>query len=312
MAALATTTSTELEHAGSLPTGQLVAAWLETLRSPNTRAAYSSDLDRWLAHLAEHDTDPVAGDPRALRALANRWRLNMEAEGLAPATQARRLAAVSSWYRWTHSEGFTGTNPTQDVTRPVVDDDSPTLGLDRAELGRLLEQARAMGPTDYALMLLLSVVGLRASEACSLQATDLGTEHGHRVVKVTGKGGRRVTLKLSTPVAEACTEALAGRRTGPVLTDNEGRALSRHKVTYRVRKAARLAELTDDTGRPKRITAHSLRHTCATLARLSGADLSAVQDQLRHRDPRTTRRYDRQAGRLENAASDSLSVYLGL
>ena len=60
----------------------------------------------------------------------------------------------------------------------------------------------------------------------------------------------------------------------------------------------------------EQLTPHSLRHTAITLALDAGAALRDVQDFAGHRDPRTTRRYDRARDTLDRNAAYTLTAYL--
>ena len=53
-------------------------------------------------------------------------------------TAARRLSTLASFYRYCHQEGLIDINPALSVRRPKLDCESPTLGLDRNELGAFL------------------------------------------------------------------------------------------------------------------------------------------------------------------------------
>jgi integrase len=73
------------------------------------------------------------------------------------------------------------------------------------------------------------------------------------------------------------------------------------------RTIVRLANAAGITG----VSPHSLRHTYATLALDAGATLREVQDDLGHRDPRTTRRYDRARERLDRSGAYKVASALG-
>jgi integrase/recombinase XerD len=94
--------------------------------------------------------------------------------------------------------------------------------------------------------------------------------------------------------------------TGPLLTTATGRRLDQSALCKLVRRLARTA------GIPSwhQLTPHSLRHTAITLALDAGAALRDVQDFAGHRDPRTTRRYDRARDTLDRNAAYTLTAYL--
>ena len=77
-----------------------------------------------------------------------------------------------------------------------------------------------------------------------------------------------------------------------------GKPLAPSSVNYIVKERVRMA------GIRRRISAHSWRHTCTTAALAAGAELHQVQRHLRHKDVRTTLRYDRDRDARRNPTSD--------
>lgn len=289
--------------APALNLDELAQAWLRAYSSAHTVAAYGRDLRAWLDYCATAHERPI--DPlQARRAVGDDYARRLEAEGLKPATVARKLAAVSSFYAYAVAEGLLLANPLAHVRRPRVSDESPTLGLDKAELAAFLEAAREAGPRDYALAGLLGLLGLRVSSACSITAESLGVERGHRVVTVSAKGGKRLTRALPPALAAAIDELATEYPEGPLMRANDGTELDRHDAARIVARLARAA------GIGKRISPHSLRHSAATNALDAGVPLHAVADSLGHADARTTQRYDRARRALERDPSYALAAYV--
>lgn len=303
------TTSTDLATA-ELQLEQLAGRWLASLPTDATRAAYRGDYLAWLDFLdyVAHRVEVLEAD----RGTVDAWRLDMATtpnphtgRPLSPATIGRRLSAIRSFYAYAEYLDLITRNPAEKVKAPRVSSDSPTLGLDKADALAFLDAARAADPLTYALAVTLLGLGLRVSEALSLDVTDLQTERGHMVVRVVGKGGHLGTVAVPPYVAEALAVITAGRSSGPVfLDDDTGEVLDRHAAAYRVRKTARAAGLAGN------ITPHSLRHTAATLALDAGASLRKVQAFLRHADPKTTMRYDRARQALDGHAAYALAGHL--
>jgi integrase/recombinase XerD len=172
---------------------------------------------------------------------------------------------------------------------PTCHPSPPTLGLTHLQFEAMLTAARESGnPNDFALVAMLGLLGLRIFEATGADITDLGEEHGHRVLKVHGKGDRIVLVPLPPAVGRALDRAAAGRTEGPLLRNNRRVRMDRHAATLRLRHLA-------DTGgvRIARMHPHMLRHTFVTTMLDAGVDLRDVQIAARHADPRTTMRYDR-------------------
>jgi len=95
------------------------------------------------------------------------------------------------------NEDVIARNPVAVVRRPKVGSDTQSTGLDRDELAALIREARNDGPRTNALVLLLAMNGLRISEALGADASDLDTERGHRVLRITRKGGKKSTIPLA-------------------------------------------------------------------------------------------------------------------
>lgn len=278
----------------------LALGWLLGYTNPLTRAAYSTDLRQWANWCGRAGVGLLEATRAHLEAFA---RLS-ESEGLAPATVARRLAAIAGFYAYATEEGAMDRNPAVHLRRPRVPTDSPRLGLDRNEARAFLDAAIATSARDAALAHLLTLNALRVSEACSASIADLDTTRGHRTLKVTRKRGRREAVPLAPPTFTAVSEAIGDRTAGPLLLDGAGARLDRHDAARIVARLAKVA------GIAKKLSPHSLRHTAVTLALDAGVPLRDVQDLAGHADPRTTRRYDRARGSLDRHGTYALAGFL--
>ncbi|MET8262731.1 tyrosine-type recombinase/integrase [Micromonospora arida] len=300
----------------ALPSGpvEVTEAWLRNRRlSEHTRDAYRRDVTGWLRWCAGHDLDPLRATFLHVNEYARALESSVDARSgrtLTPATVARRLSALSSWYDFLVKLGAVPANPVSGADRPRVDrDHSATVGLTPEEVDALLSAADAdTGATavrNRAALALLADLGLRVGELISLDLTDLGTERGHRSVRFVGKGGKQRRRALTPGTGHAVDAYLAQRAattgvpvpqlTGPLLVTASGARLDRHSVFRMVRRLARAA------GIPAwaKLSPHSLRHAFATTARSEGVPLEDVQDAMGHADPRTTRRYDRDRHNLD-------------
>lgn len=149
----------------------------------------------------------------------------------------------------------------------------------------------AAGRRDYAILLLLARLGLRAGEIAALTLDDIDWEAGH--LRVHGKGGRECQLPLPVDVGEAISAYLQQGR-----PRSSGRCLFLHAkapirglnnhgaVSLIVRHAFDRAEIDSP-----RKGAHQFRHALATQMLRQGASLSEIGELLRHRSPETTRIY---------------------
>ncbi|MGB7818881.1 MAG: tyrosine-type recombinase/integrase [Ornithinibacter sp.] len=96
---------------------------------------------------------------------------------------------------------------------------------------------------DFALVPMLGLLGLRIFEACGANIEDLGEEHGHRVLKVRGKGGKVVLTPLPPAVSRAIERAVAERGSGPILRTRRATRMDRHCATRRLHRLAETARV---------------------------------------------------------------------
>ncbi|WP_045745465.1 tyrosine-type recombinase/integrase [Actinoplanes rectilineatus] len=287
---------------------EFTEAWLANRRlSEHTRAAYRRDVHGWVSWCTEQNLDPL----RATFLDVNAYARALEARPMAAATVARKMSGVSSWYDFLVKLQAVPANPVSGADRPYVSrDHSATLGLTPGEVGDILAAAdRQHGPTalrDRAVITFLADLGLRVSEACGLDATDVGWERGHRTLRFVGKGGRARRRALTPGASTALDAYLSERGThpGPLFATATGGRLDRHAVFRLVRKLAAEAGIPG----ADRLSPHSLRHAFATAARDVGIPLEDVQDAMGHADPRTTRRYDRDRHNLDRDPSYSIAA----
>lgn len=272
--------------------------------SGETRAAYRRDLAKWFAFCADLRVDPLGASRAHVDAYA---RQQAEVEGRSPATVARRLSALSGFYRYALGEDAILRNPVAGVRRPKVGTDTVSTGLDSAELSALVAAARHDSPRAHCLVLLLGLNGLRISEALGADVSDLGTERGHRVVYITRKGGRRATVPLAPRTAAVVDGYVGDRSAGPLFVTATGVRWQRSEAWRTLRRLAKIAV----PAKAASIHPHDLRHAFVTLSLDGGASLRDVQDAAGHADPRTTRRYDRARHNLDRHPTYALAGVIG-
>src|SRR6266542_2426430 len=171
--------------------------------------------------------------------------------------------------------------------------------------GPAYRRPRVRQPERFVLVAMLGLLGLRIFEATSADIADLGEEHGHRVLRVCGKGGKVVLVPLPPAVGRAIDRATDHRDCGPVLLNSHGTRMDRHAATRRLRRLAETARI-----RTGRTHPHMLRHTFVTTMLDAGVDLRDVQIAARHADPRTTMRYDRARKNLDRHPNYILAAYM--
>ena len=216
------------------------------------------------------------------------------------------MSIVAGFYRTAVIDGLLEHSPADHVRRPTVPAESPTLGLTHLQLEALLTAARhSPNQYDFALVCLLGLLGLRIFEATGLNVTDLGEEHGHRVLRVAGKGGKTILTPLPPAVSRALDHAIGDRNAGPILLNSRGARMDRHAATRRLHSLAAASRM-----RMPPLHPHMLRRTYVTTMLDAGVDLRDVQIAARHADPRTTMRYDRARNHLDRHPNYILAAYM--
>ena len=279
-----------------------VAAYLARFTG-SSRDHTRSDLRCYLAWCAARGLDPLTATRPHLE-LYIRWM--QEIRQFKPSTVSRRFSVTAGFYRTCVIDGLLEHSPAEHVRRPWVPPESPTLGFTHLQFEALLTAAReSASPCDFALVAMLGLLGLRIFEATGADIADLGEEHGHRVLRVCGKGTKIVLVPLPPAVGRAIDRAIGGRTGGPILLNSRGARMDRHAATRRLRRLAATAGVPIARPHP-----HMLRHTFVTTMLDAGVDLRDVQIAARHADPRTTMRYDRARKNLDRHPNYILAAYM--
>ena len=279
-----------------------VAGYLARFKAAS-RTHAESDLRAYLTWCADHRLDPLTASRPQIE-LYIRWM--QEVRRFKPSTVSRRMSIVAGFYRTAVIDGLLEHSPAEHVRRPTVPAESPTLGLTHLQLEALLTAARhSPNRYDFALVCLLGLLGLRIFEATGTNIGDLGEEHGHRVLRVVGKGGKTVLIPLPPAVSRALDQRhrRPHHRTDPA--QHPRARMDRHAATRRLRALAAATGM-----RMPPLHPHMLRHTYVTTMLDAGVDLRDVQIAARHADPRTTMRYDRARNHLDRHPNYILAAYM--
>jgi site-specific recombinase XerD len=286
--------------------------WLASQKSARTRRAYRLDVAHFMA---------VFGitTPEQLRLIDHRavmaWeRILREQDEVAPATVRRRLAALSSLFKHLVRHGAAARNPVVDVQRPAINRaEGSTAAFSKAQARRLLDAPPAetvAGLRDRAILAVGLQAGLRRAEIAALTVGDLHQNRGFDALRVIRKGGRREALAINPQAAQRIRAYLeraghGGDHEGPLFRPLRGNAVAHdptaHLVPNTVDRVVR--KYAAVIGLARGYSAHSMRATFITTALENGAQLEDVQKAAGHRDPSTTKLYDRRGYNPEKAAS---------
>lgn len=277
------------------PDGRLIRLFLDAMRAErgaaaNTVSAYARDL----ALYADHVSARGRGLTTAGRAEVESWLADAAAEGLAPATRARRLSAARQLHRFLYQDGWRADDPAARIAGPKAARALPKT-LSVAEAEAMIGRAEEAGPRAACLMELLYATGMRVSELVSLPAA--AARGDPRMLLVRGKGGKERMVPLSAPAREALARWLTARdaaekdgrsKASPFLFPSRGAKghLTRAGFFEIVKGLAAAAGID-----PARVSPHTLRHAFASHLLANGADLRVIQQLLGHADISTTEIY---------------------
>ena len=257
-----------------------------------TRRAYAIDARQFSDWATARELEPRDVSTRELR----RYAAALSERGKAPASVARKLAALRALFRVQVELGVRVDNPAELIGAPKKPQRLPRV-LKAGEIAALLDRIPASTPLelrDRAMFELAYASGLRAEELVSLDV--VGVEFDSEVVRVEGKGGRTRLV----PTGEHALRALQSYldRGRPALADDGQPALFLSKSGHRLNTSdvrRRLAVWARHAGVPPLagVHPHALRHSFATHLLEGGADLRAIQELLGHANISTTQVYTR-------------------
>lgn len=254
---------------------------MERAMSPNTAAAYCSDLEIFFKN-AGKEAETVSQDD-----IIDYFRGIKVSER----SQSRILSAFRSFFGWMQLEGIREDNPAENVDAPKIGRYIPVV-LSVEEVEAILASVQLDSPfgiRDRAILEVLYGCGLRVSEASGLRIQDLYLDEGF--ITVIGKGDKQRLVPIGERAVDAVNNYLNVRPMPQpefndfVFLNRFGKSLSRVSIFTMIKRQAVMA------GVDKEISPHTFRHSFATHLIENGADLRVVQEMLGHESILTTEIY---------------------
>lgn len=282
----------------------LCAKWIAYLDAkPKTVATYSRAIRQFLLYLTERYID----QPTRETVLEYREHLR---QTLKPTTVQCYITTIKLFFQWTEQEGLYP-NIAQHIKGAKLDMEHKKDYLTPNQAQQLLQsidRSSLLGKRDYAIISLMLTSGLRTIEVSRANTGDLRTVADCLALFIQGKGRDEKSeyVKIAWPVEQAIREYLKERSsTGQLRTDeplfcstanrNAGERLTTRSLSRLVKNRLVAAGLSSD-----RLTAHSLRHTTATLNLLNGGTIEETKQLLRHTNINTTLIYSHALERAKN------------
>ena len=263
--------------------------------SPNTLAAYRSDLSQLIEYLnANHFNGNGDGWECVNEDMMSQYLLHLHALEYSDTTRARKVASSKSLFGFLLDEGIVSRDPTENISSPRIGRSLPdTLSIEEVDdlLASASRQESPDSMRDRAMFELIYACGLRVTELVSLDLEDLDLEQGS--VRCLGKGGKERLIPVHADAISVLRRYIDETRPALVRNSSEralflnrrGQRLSRQGFWLILKGQAKRA------GIDKKITPHTLRHSFATHLLQGGAPLRHVQELLGHSSITTTQVY---------------------
>lgn len=224
------------------------------------------------------------------------------------------LMALKQFFKWTAQEGIYP-NIAEHIKGAKLDKGFKKDYLTTKQTGKLLstvDTTTLKGKRDYAILALMLCTGLRTIEVARANLEDLRTVADFTALYIQGKGHTERTdyVKVPAQVEDAIRAYLNARGKAddkaPLFTSiahrNTGERMTTRSISRLVKDNLIEADLNSS-----RLTAHSLRHTAATIALLNGATPQETQQLLRHANINTTLIYSHALERAQNNSEDKIA-----
>ena len=264
----------------------------------NTVVAYRNDLKQVCVYLKRQQ---IENWPQVTHEHIAGYLLEMQdGQAYRPATIARKLAALKTFFRYLQNTGIITSDPIEKLDTPRIQRELPHV-LTQEQIANLFRQVGVETPPgkrDFAMLHMLYATGMRVSELISLNLSDFDAERATIVCPGrNGRSKRERVLPLYTVAVEATKRYLETARTRlmarhpgeqALFLNHHGERLTRQGFWLIIKGYARQAGINE-------ITPHMLRHSFAILMLQEGMELRSVQELLGHAHISTTQVYSQLA-----------------
>lgn len=258
--------------------------------SDHTITAYRKDLEQFFAYIST--TYDLNEFHKVDRQIIRSWVLELMEEGVSPSSVSRKLASLSTFFKYQQMQGEVTANPVKLVSKPKKSKKLPVY-LDTAATEKLfntdLFPDDFFGVQDRLILEVFFGTGMRLSELIEIKVVNLDLEKG--LVKVLGKRNKERYIPLTKNLILLLNEflekrILEGYGNIPYLFITKGDKKLYPKFVYRLVNNY-LNQVTTLTKK----SPHILRHTFATHMLNQGADLNAIKEILGHANLSATQVY---------------------
>ena len=258
--------------------------------SPQTIDAYKRDISQYLGYLNDSGIKNLS---KVKSTHIRSYIRVLNDGGMAPASISRIISSIRSYHKYLSSENILDKNPVLVINNPKLPKKLPDV-LSEKEISLIIDsidESSQFYERDKALIEMLYSCGIRVSEICNLEMSNLFIKD--ELIRVMGKGNKERLLPLGSRSRIYLDNYLLSSRLGFitktkssfVFVSRNGNQLTRAMVNIILNKWV------DISGLRKSVSPHKLRHSFATHLLEGGADLRFVQALLGHSDISTTQIY---------------------
>ena len=272
--------------------------------TPNTVRTYRGSLKQWFLYLREKQImQPTAETVR-------QYRDYLQGNGKKPTTIKNYIIAVKRFFSWTEEAGLYP-NVAKHIKSGRLSKNFKRDYLTGSQARQILnsiDRSTIKGKRDYAMLVMMLTMGLRTIEVSRADIDDIRTKGNATVLYVQGKGHdeKDDLIRMPQHVESAIRDYLSVRRINsqsePLFPSLSNHNAKGRMTTRSIRRIVKTAFISAGYNSP-RLTAHSTRHTAATLSLLNGASLQQTQELLRHRNIGTTEIYAHNIDATTNPAA---------
>ncbi len=282
---------------------RLIPVYIDHLRSCG-RAAHTirgirSSLKNFVQFLeAENLTELEDLTGQALEEYRSELSFCLTAKGtpLARSTQIQRLCNIKGFTAFLKAKDYLFQDPAEALEVPRQAQRLPKAILSAREIAKLMaapDMRTAKGYRNRIILEILYDTGIRRAELSDIKLADLDLAGGY--IRIIGKGDKQRVVPVSEKVCELIRNYLLfvrpalvkGDDPGHLVVNRWGQRLDPNGVWAAVRRCVQMA------GIKKRVSTHSLRHSCATHMLKNGAPVRHIQEMLGHASINTTQIYTR-------------------
>ena len=261
--------------------------------SENSIRGYVSDLNSLLDHINKLGVREFKNlELKHIRS----WLAFLQTNGASRSTLARRIVSVRAFTYWAASQGWISTDigaaleiPKPHRKLPEVLNKNEALTVVEAMQVKAAEEPIAANIRDLAIIEVLYASGIRISELCGLNISDI--DFSRNTLKVLGKGSKERVVPLGIPAVMALQNYLNSARKDFANEKSKDAVFLGARGKRIDQRMARDVVYDAMLAIGSRMSPHGLRHTAATHLLEGGADLRTVQEILGHSSLATTQIY---------------------